>query len=181
MKDDLERPVWDDVFIALSFVLSQRSLDPRTKHGAFIVNSDYTILSAGYNSPPRGCLDVNIPLDDNKYKYFKHAEENAIINAAREGIKLKGAVAYVTGVPCELCYGSLINAGISKVVFGPIQSKCVDHKSEEIKRNISVGQKISVINSKSNGFVDVLIDTLFYIQNKCGIDVVSKLKEKFNI
>ena len=73
MKDKLGRPLWNDVFMALTFVLKQRSLDPDTKHGCFVINDDHSILSAGYNSPPRGCVDSDIPLTrPEKYKYMVH-------------------------------------------------------------------------------------------------------------
>jgi dCMP deaminase len=46
-----------------------------------------------------------------------HAEENAIMHAARIGLSLKGAIAYVTWPPCSRCARSLIQAGVKEVVY----------------------------------------------------------------
>ena len=46
-----------------------------------------------------------------------HAEENAIMHAARTGISLKNCVAYVTWPPCTRCARSLIQAGVSEIVY----------------------------------------------------------------
>ena len=118
----MSRPEWDTWFMSLAFVASQRSLDKHTKHGCVIVSSDRSVLSMGYNGPPRGCLDEEIPLErPDKYLFMKHAETNAIVNAAACGVSLKGASVYVTGIPCHSCYGDLTNLQVKEVIFGPVQ------------------------------------------------------------
>ena len=52
-----------------------------------------------------------------KYPLICHAEENAIMHAARIGMSLKGCTVYVTWPPCTRCARSLIQAGISSVVY----------------------------------------------------------------
>jgi len=52
-----------------------------------------------------------------KYPLICHAEENAIMHAARIGVSLKGSVAYVTWPPCSRCARSLIQAGINEVIY----------------------------------------------------------------
>ena len=52
-----------------------------------------------------------------KYPLICHAEENAIMHAARIGVSLKGSTAYVTWPPCSRCARSLIQAGIREVVY----------------------------------------------------------------
>lgn len=52
-----------------------------------------------------------------KYPLICHAEENAIMHAARIGVSLKGSTAYVTWPPCTRCARSLIQAGIKEVVY----------------------------------------------------------------
>lgn len=106
--------------MTMCFLVAQRSLDPDTKHGAVAVDKNHSVLSIGYNSPPRGCKDQDIPLTrPEKYPYFLHSEENLIVNAARNGIRLDGAKLYITGHPCVVCLRQIINAGFSEVVYGP--------------------------------------------------------------
>lgn len=134
MKDD-KRPSWDVYFMTMAFVIAQRSLDPDTKHGCVVVADDKTILSVGYNSPPRGCDDSKIPLTRPlKYYFMAHSEINAISNAARHGVPLIGSTFYITGFPCEVCFRSIVNVGAKKIVYGPITSLCLkDNKDDIIK------------------------------------------------
>lgn len=109
---------WVEYFLGIAEQIKLKSKDESTQVGAIIVGKGNEILSAGYNSFPRG-------LDDNrrerqerpvKYFYFEHAERNAIYNAARNGVKLKGSTLYVTsGLPCADCARAIINSGIKKV------------------------------------------------------------------
>lgn len=182
MKDYLNRPSWDSVFLAMSFVLSQRSLDPSTKHGCFICSDDHSILSAGFNSPPANSVDQNIPnTRPEKYWYYEHSEKNAIYNAAKNGIGIKGATYYITGEPCVDCFRGIIQSGASNIIYGPIQSKCIDEQSRNAKKEMLIGEKRpNYIEYKNDDFVDVLVDTLKYIQDKTGIDVKSKIDGVFD-
>jgi dCMP deaminase len=118
------------------FYISQKSLDPHTKHGCIVVDKEYTPLSMGYNGPPRGCLDDLIPLTrPEKYAYMVHSEENAILNASRSGVSLKGSTFYITGFPCSRCFRGILNAGAEKIVYGPVNSNCI---SEEDKKAIEL-------------------------------------------
>ena len=80
---------------------------------------DKEIVSTGYNSFPRG-IDDNKPLRQErpeKYYWFEHAERNAIYNAARIGVSLKGSTAYLTsGLPCMDCARALVQSGVVKIV-----------------------------------------------------------------
>lgn len=138
-----DRPDWDSWFMALCFVVSQRSLDPSTKHGCVVINEDKTILSVGYNSPPRGCDDSKVPSSRPlKYSWYAHSEENAIVNAARHGTHLKGSTFYITGFPCERCLRSMINVGASKIVYGPVGSHCVTKDTQQIVNKMLEGQSL---------------------------------------
>jgi dCMP deaminase len=127
------RPSWDDWFMGLAVLISSRSLDPATKHGCVVVSHDRSILSVGYNSPPRGCNDNAIPITrPEKYLYFEHAETNAVLNAARHGIALEGADFYVTGFPCEGCVRKIVNCGGKRVIWGPVASACISDESLQV-------------------------------------------------
>lgn len=110
---------WDQRFIDLAFHISGWSKDPSTKVGCVVVGEDREIRSTGFNGFPRGISDDNDRLTDRtkKYPLICHAEENAIMHAARIGVSLKGNTAFVTWPPCSRCARSLIQAGIQEVVY----------------------------------------------------------------
>ena len=110
---------WDHRFIELANHIAQWSKDPSTKVGCVIVGEDREIRSTGFNGFPRGIDDDEERLNDRNLKYplICHAEENAIMHAARIGVSLKGSTAYVTWPPCSRCAHSLIQAGIVEIVY----------------------------------------------------------------
>ncbi len=110
---------WDRRFLELAQHISEWSKDPSTKVGCVVVGEDREIRSTGFNGFPRGIEDDSDRLEDRERKYplICHAEENAIMHAARIGISLKGNTAYVTWPPCSRCTRSLIQAGVNEVVF----------------------------------------------------------------
>ena len=110
---------WDIRFLELAKHISGWSKDPSTKVGCIVVGEDREIRSTGFNGFPRGISDDNDRLTDREKKYplICHAEENAIMHAARIGVSLKGSTAYVTWPPCSRCARSLIQAGIKEVVY----------------------------------------------------------------
>ncbi len=110
---------WDIRFLELAKHISGWSKDPSTKVGCVVVGEDREIRSTGFNGFPRGISDDIERLTDRSQKYplICHAEENAIMHAARIGISLKGSTAFVTWPPCSRCARSLIQAGIKEIVY----------------------------------------------------------------
>ena len=110
---------WDIRFLKLATHISEWSKDPATKVGCVVVGPDREIRSTGFNGFPRGIQDSDDRLTnrDLKYPLICHAEENAIMHAARIGLALKGCTAYVTWPPCTRCARSLIQAGVSEIVI----------------------------------------------------------------
>ena len=110
---------WDVRFLELANHISLWSKDPSTKVGCVVVGADREIRSTGFNGFPRGIEDSEDRLADREEKYplICHAEENAIMHAARVGVSLKDCTAYVTWLPCTRCARSLIQAGIVEVVY----------------------------------------------------------------
>ena len=107
--------------MGIALLSSQRSKDPSTGVGACIVDANNRILSLGYNGMPFGCSDDEYPWDregeplETKYIYVCHAELNAILNY--NGGPLKGARIYTTLFPCNECTKSIIQKGISEVIY----------------------------------------------------------------
>lgn len=113
---------WDEMFILQAALIAQKSKDPSTKVGCIIVNDDNVILSTGFNGFPRG-INENVEhrwRRPEKYNWVEHAERNAIYNAARVGVQLNGARAYLNWEPkpCADCTRALIQAGIKEII-GP--------------------------------------------------------------
>ncbi len=114
------RASWDDYFMSIAQVVATRSTCPRKYVGAVIVRNR-TILSTGYNGSVRGlphCSDVGHMMEDGHCVATIHAENNAIIQAARTGAIIEGADIYVTASPCWNCFKQIANAGISRICFG---------------------------------------------------------------
>jgi dCMP deaminase len=110
---------WDGRFLELAAHIAGWSKDPSTKVGCIVVGEDREIRSTGFNGFPRGIEDDAERLENREFKYplICHAEENAIMHAARVGVSLRGCTAYVTWPPCTRCARSLIQAGIVEVVY----------------------------------------------------------------
>jgi dCMP deaminase len=110
---------WTEYFRQIAHTVKLKSKDKSTQIGAVIVGSDSEIRSTGYNSFPRGIEDFHDErqMRPEKYYWFSHAEENAIINAARIGVSTNRCTMYLTcDIPCVDCTRAIINAGI-KVLF----------------------------------------------------------------
>ena len=97
-----------------------RSTCPRKHVGAVIVR-DRTVLSTGYNGSVRGlphCEDVGCVMEDGHCITTVHAEANAILQAAKNGVSIDGAEIYTTASPCWNCFKLIANAGIRRISFG---------------------------------------------------------------
>ena len=135
-----ERISWDELWLATCFLISQRSIDPSTKHACIIVDKNNRVVSIGYNSFPRDCVDEELPTyRPLKYKIVTHSEVNAIINAKSS---VEGCTAYITGPPCSNCFSAMLNAGIKKIIYGPISSHQLSgSEDEELIRKMNVSSK----------------------------------------
>ncbi len=120
-----ERKSWDTYFMDIAKQVATRSTCDRLSVGAVLVR-DRQILSTGYNGSVRGAnhcdtvghmLAVGHRLVDGGCKRTVHAEANAIVQAAYQGIRIGGAVLYVTHSPCFECAKLIVNAGISYVSY----------------------------------------------------------------
>ena len=111
---------WDEYFMSIAAQVATRSTCDRKHVGAVVVR-DKMILATGYNGSMRGiehCDDVGHLMQDGHCVRTVHAEANAIVQAARNGIRTDGATIYVTASPCFSCFKLIANAGIARIVFG---------------------------------------------------------------
>ena len=131
------RASWDEYFMNIARVVSSRSTCDRKFVGAVIVR-DKTILSTGYNGSIRGmphCSEVGHMMEEGHCVATIHAESNAIIQAARNGVMIEGATNYVTASPCWSCFKQLANAGVRRICFGEFYR---DDRIFEIAKQIGI-------------------------------------------
>ncbi len=123
----MTRPTWNEYFMQIVDAVASRATCDRGKSGAIIVK-DKRILTTGYVGAPMGLPHC----DESGHLMMKHvnedgsisdhcvrtthAEQNAIVQAAANGVAIKGATLYCTMEPCLTCAKMIINAGIKKVV-----------------------------------------------------------------
>lgn len=123
----MQRPSWDEYFFEITKMVATRSTCLRRQVGAVIVK-DKRILTTGYNGVPSGlrhCAETGCLRDQLKIPSGErqeicrgvHAEQNALIQAARFGISLEGSTVYVTHHPCIVCAKLIINAGIKTIKY----------------------------------------------------------------
>lgn len=125
---------WNRHFLERCVLNAHMSKDPRTQVGAIIVGPDREQRADGFNGFPRGIADTPERLNDRdmKMKLIVHAERNAICNAARIGVSVRGCTLYLAatdesgmiwgGPPCSACTIELIQAGIDRVISLPVKA-----------------------------------------------------------
>ena len=127
VKSLYKRPSWDEYFLEMANLVGTRGTCDRGRAGAVIVK-DKRVLTTGYVGSPVGlphCDEVGhqmhtvIHEDGGSSMHCirtAHAEQNAVNNAARNGVSLLGATVYCRMTPCYKCAQSIINVGIVRVV-----------------------------------------------------------------
>ena len=115
-----DRLTWDEYFMNLAITVSERGTCDRAYVGCVIVNEDNRIVTTGYNGSIKGnphCDDIGHTMRDGHCIATIHAEMNALLYCAKEGISVNGCKAYVTHFPCLNCTKSLIQAGIKEIYY----------------------------------------------------------------
>lgn len=118
------KPRFDDIFMDLAVNLAKRSHCIKAQVGAVLAR-DTRIISIGYNGPPAGTHNcdeefpgVGCPRDSKgSCSLALHAEQNAILYAAKNGSEIEGATIYVTLSPCIACARIIYSMKIARVVY----------------------------------------------------------------
>ena len=116
----MARSSWDQYFMDIAKQVASRATCDRKHVGALLVR-DRTILSTGYNGSIRGlphCDEVGHMMENGHCVATVHAEANAIIQAAKNGVAIDGATIYTTASPCWPCFKLIANSGCVRIVFG---------------------------------------------------------------
>jgi dCMP deaminase len=128
---------WHEYFMDMARHVASRATCDRKHVGAVIVR-DKTVLSTGYNGSIRGqdhCDEAGHLMEDGHCVRTVHAEANAIIQAAKNGVGIDGAELYTTASPCWPCFRLIVNAGIKRVYFGEFYR---DERSIEVARRAGI-------------------------------------------
>ncbi len=145
----IERPDIDTYFLKIAKLVSQRATCRRHNVGAVLVR-DKQILTTGYNGAAAGvkdCLELGCLRDELKIPSGSHheicraihAEQNAIIQAAKHGVNTEGATMYVTHSPCIICAKMIVNAGVKRVVC---ITKYPDETSDKLFKEANVSLEV---------------------------------------
>ena len=121
---------WDKRFIELADTIGEwSSCFKEDRHVGAVVVRNKRILTTGYNGAPAGirscaekgeCMRLKLGIPSgtrHELCYAVHAEQNAIIQAARYGINIAGASIYINTQPCVVCAKMIINADIEEIIY----------------------------------------------------------------
>jgi dCMP deaminase len=150
----MQRPSWDQYFMDITRLVATRSSCLRRQVGALLVK-DRNILATGYNGVPSGishcdmsgCLRERLKVPSGERHELcrgLHAEQNAIIQAAKHGTNIDGATLYCTTMPCIICTKMIINAGIKKVIYG-------EGYADDLAREMIAEAAIEVLHFSNDG------------------------------
>ena len=130
---------WDEYFMNIAKVVSSRSTCDRKFVGAVIIR-DKTILSTGYNGSIRKldhCSQIGHMIENDHCVATIHAEANAIIQAAKNGVCIDGAALYTTASPCWACFKLIANSGIKRICFGEFyKDERIFHFAKKLKMEL---------------------------------------------
>jgi len=150
-----ERPSWDEYFMQIAQAVASRATCDRGRSGC-VITKDKQVLVTGYVGSAKGlphCDEVGhdmktITHEDGKESHHcmrtTHAEQNAIVQAAKLGVAINGGALYCKMTPCLACARMIINAGIERVVCE--KKYHIGRESEELFK--SAGLKIDYFNEE---------------------------------
>ena len=128
---------WHEYFMNIAKQAATRSTCDRKHVGAVIVR-DKTILSTGYNGSVRGmphCDEAGHDMEGGHCVGTIHAEANAIIQAAKNGVRIEDGEIYTTASPCWSCFKLIANGGIRRIYYGEFYR---DEKSIRVAKQLGI-------------------------------------------
>ena len=135
-KNNNERLNWDEYFMSIALLASQRSPCKRLHVGSVIVKNN-RLISMGYNGFIPGAPHISRVKDDHEQSII-HSEVNALADCAKRGTSLSGAKIYVTHYPCINCFRSIAACEIKEVVY------LNDYKNDLIVEQLALDSGITI-------------------------------------
>jgi len=144
----MKRPSFDEIYMQLAEQLAHRSHCVKMQVGA-VLTKDTRIISLGYNGPPAGTYncdeewpETGCPRDSKgSCSLALHAEQNAILYAAKNKVDLEGSTLYVTLAPCIACARVIFSVGIKKVIY---KNSYAEYKGIGIEEGVEFLKKFGV-------------------------------------
>ncbi len=144
-KNNSERLNWDEYFMSIALLASQRSPCTRLHVGSVIVKNN-RLVSMGYNGFIPGAPHIS-RVKDNHEQSIIHSEINAITDCAKRGTSLEGSKIYVTHFPCINCFRSIAACGIKEIIY------LEEYKNDQIVEELAKDSGI-IINKLQVSYVD---------------------------
>lgn len=135
-KANDERLNWDEYFMSIALLASQRSPCERLHVGSVIVKEN-RLISMGYNGFIPGAPHTSRIRDDHEQSII-HSEINAISDCAKRGASLSDSKIYVTHFPCINCFRSIAACGITEIIY------LHDYKNDEIVFQLAADSNIKM-------------------------------------
>ena len=131
---------WENFFMNIAAEVATRSTCDRKHVGAVIVR-EKTILSTGYNGSIKGlphCDEAGHEMVDGHCVRTTHAEANAIVQAAKNGVEINLSEIYVTASPCYSCFKLIANAGIKTIYYKELyRDERINDRAKEAGINLA--------------------------------------------
>ena len=127
---------WDEYFMSIALLASQRSPCQRLHVGSVIVK-DKRLISMGYNGFISGAPHISRIKDDHEQSII-HSEVNALSDCAKRGTSLLESKIYVTHYPCINCFRTIVACGIKEIIY------LNDYKNDEIVQQLAIDAGISL-------------------------------------
>ena len=137
LGDTRDRVMWNEYFMSIALLSSQRSACERLKVGCVIVNNN-RIVCMGYNGFLPGGPHVS-KIRDAHEQATVHAEQNAIADAAARGVSAKNSIAYITHFPCINCFKILAASQIKKIFYYG------DYKNDDFVNEMAIENNVEII------------------------------------
>jgi dCMP deaminase len=156
------RPSWDEYFIEIMKIVGSRSTCDRGRLGC-VIAKDKRVISTGYSGSPAGCkhcdeagheMHTVTQEDGTESRHCirtSHAEQNAIVQAAKIGVSTDGATLYIKMTPCYTCAKMVINAGIKRVVA--LNDYHASKRSKEVFEE--AGVEFDLLNQELETYADM--------------------------
>jgi dCMP deaminase len=135
-KSNNERLDWDEYFMSIALLASQRSPCKRLQGGSVIVKN-HRLISMGYNGYIPGAPHVSRVHLDHEQSII-HSEVNAVSDCAKRGVNLHGAKIYVTHYPCVNCFRTIASCEIKEIIY------LEDYKNDPIVEQLASDANINV-------------------------------------
>lgn len=140
---------WDEYFMSIALLASQRSPCQRLHVGSVIVKNN-RIISMGYNGFIPGAPHISRVVNNHEQSII-HSEINAITDCAKRGASLENAKIYVTHFPCINCFRSIASCGIKEIIY------LEDYKNDELVFNLASDADIKITKLQQQDYEEHLV------------------------